>query len=287
MYHVITEQRVTDKPRPPFESRLDDLKWRYQRALRRFRRMRGLPATEDIGTLAVMIRNLKVLSEAKLGQHIQEAAITIPSLPKLVRDDLFYAAQYAGIYQLVPLPHTSQELDETLAARAGMGYGMCEHWEDFVECYYEELEFPPKRVLSISFTNDSLTVSNIMIYPPQSMLDAWAKDYLLGYAFRYETQNLWGRVGELVRTVAMQVEGGKIEELIIMGECAEEKKFLNAIWQALGDLEKKGFVEGRFMDVYAKLQVPGFSALYVGSRGAAEIARRTRIQLDRLGREDL
>jgi hypothetical protein len=51
-----------------------------------------------------------------------------------------------------------------------------------------------------------------------------------------------------------------------MGETAEEKGFLDALWWVLGELGVQG--------VYGELQVVGFDAERVLSKGMAELALR-------------
>ena len=70
-----------------------------------------------------------------------------------------------------------------------------------------------------------------------------------------------------------------IDDVLVMGEFAEETGFLNVLWKALGDLEEQGVIRGRATDMYARnIQKSDFNALYVGARGAAELSRRWAVE---------
>lgn len=103
----------------------------------------------------------------------------------------------------------------------------------------------------------------------------WQKNEYLGMdnPRQLPEPEFWDRVGAEIKANA-GFSQSDIEELILYGEAAEEKKFLDAVWNALGDLEDEDRLRGRAADMYATLQTPKFSALYTAARGAAEFARR-------------
>lgn len=167
-------------------------------------------------------------------------------------------------------------LDEIVAARVGMGYGLCSNPDDYKSCRDEEYAMPIKNTVAVGFTNASLTVTNLVIYRGHYMSRGfWQKNDVLGF-------NNWMDLpeAEFYDHVSADIKAnagfrhGDIEEIILYGEAAEEKKFLDAVWKALGDLEDAGGLAGRAADLYSVVQVPAFSALYTAARGAAELARR-------------
>ena len=48
----------------------------------------------------------------------------------------------------------------------GLGYGICGHWNDSRACEKEDRELLWKQTLAISFTDDSLAVSNTAVVGP-------------------------------------------------------------------------------------------------------------------------
>jgi hypothetical protein len=124
------------------------------------------------------------------------------------------------------------------------------------------------------FTNESLTVTNVFIYYGHYISRGISeKNEVLGFQNRYGFPDFWDRVGAVIKGTA-GFSYGEIEELILYGEAAEEKRFLDEVRKALGDLQSRDLLKGRGADLYAPLQVSDFSALYIGARGAAEFARR-------------
>ena len=92
----------------------------------------------------------------------------------------------------------------------------------------------------------------------------------LGYdVWKNNTGNttIWDSLEEQVAKVVTMMPEYEIDDLILMGEYAEEKRFLDAVWQALGEVAD-------VQNLWRPLQVSGFSAEFVAARGAAELAKR-------------
>jgi hypothetical protein len=226
-----------------------------------------MPSTEDVRTLGQFLFSLRLLAIRKLGMDVRNVLAAIPRLPNLQRRDFDEAMQYAGLVQVQSYKYYNQ-MQELNAAWAGMGYGLCKHWGDIEKCDDEDREFKGKSTLSLSFTKMEFIIEKALLWDAHS---SWTADSFrynhLGYQNHLNSPSngtFWEEIGSKVIEFANKTI--KMEELLLMGEHAEEKKFLDTIWSALGDLD--------LTEVYTHIQKPGFNATYVVARGVAELAKR-------------
>ncbi|KAH7409420.1 hypothetical protein BKA64DRAFT_397085 [Cadophora sp. MPI-SDFR-AT-0126] len=257
--------------RPPFDNVLDRLRWDLDQASRKWRKLRGLPSTTDIETFSNFLTRLENFASRSLMFPASRVAISLPDLPNLLREDWAEIVELSGLEALKSYKNWGQPLNDLNAAWAGMGYGLCEHWRDIDACEEEEELIVPRYALALSFTGDELSVHKTWVsnaHYTYSLVSANYRD--LGYeSWRSNPANstFWDSLGKAVADVATSEPQYAIQDLIIMGEYAEEKSFLDAIWKALGDVTD-------VQKLWQPLQVSGFSAEFVAARGAAELAKR-------------
>ena len=86
--------------RPPYRDAADAIKDIPRQRLRRERKAQGLPASEDVGTLSVMLRALRDAAESYLGHEISSALAATPNLVALYQEDVDDAFEYLGLENL-------------------------------------------------------------------------------------------------------------------------------------------------------------------------------------------
>ncbi|PVH88932.1 hypothetical protein DL98DRAFT_508791 [Cadophora sp. DSE1049] len=256
---------------PPFDNVLDRVRWNLDQASRKWRKLRGLPSTTDIETFAYFLTRLENFASGSLMMPVTRVAISLLDLPNLLGDDWAEIVEISGLEVLKSYKNWGQPLKDLNAAWAGMGYGLCEHWRDIDACEEEEELIVPRFALALSFTGDELSVHKTWISNAHYTYSIVSKNYRdLGYeSWRSNPANstFWDLLGKAVADVATSEPQYVIQDLIIMGEYAEEKNFLDAVWKALGDVAD-------VQKLWQPLQVSGFSAEFVAARGAAELAKR-------------
>lgn len=202
---------------------------------------------------------------------VKRVAISLPELPNLLFDDWQEAVELSGLEALKSYKSYGQPLSNLNAAWAGMGSGLCKHWRDIDQCEEEEDLITPRFVLATSFTGDELVVHKTWVLNAHYSFSIVSAKYPdLGYeSWRINPSNstFWDSLGKKVAEVATTEPQYVIQDLILMGEYAENKMFLDAIWKALGDMAD-------VQKFWEPLQVSGFSAEFVAARGAAELAKR-------------
>mgnify|MGYP004188314547 CR=1 FL=1 len=238
---------------------------------RKWRNLRGLPSTTDIVTFSEFLTRLGNYASVALMAPVTQVAVSLPDLPNLLSDDWAEIVDLSGLEVLKSYKTRGQPLNRLNAAWAGMGYGLCEYWRDIDACEEEEELIVPKFALELSFTGDELSAHKSWVFNAHNMYRiASANHKYLGYdSWRSNPSNstFWDSLGKAVVDVATSEPECAIEELVIMGEYAEDKNFLDAVWKALGDVVD-------VQKLWQPLQVSGFSAEFVAARGAAELAKR-------------
>ena len=148
----------------------------------------------------------------------------------------------------------TRELDETVAAHAGIGYRLSNNFRDPIKCDSGEYSSPTTRALAVTFTNDSLSIRNMLLYLGRHYSEeSWSINTNLGFKCSFESSDYWERLGGEIVTQA-SLNAGEVDELLVLGECAEEKRFLDTLWRTLGEMEDQGLLNGRAADIYSNLQ---------------------------------
>lgn len=277
--------------RPPFFNPLNALRWEYQQSVREFCKLLGLPASKNAAILSYMLSDLQKLTEAQLGIKVPQAVAVLPYLPKLLDIDLKEAFEHAGIKRLTGHKGLFDKKEKSPPyGGISAGHGICRSWEDRIKCAAEDKTMSGEQTLSITYTNESLQVERLLVYNAEHVVRSYSNSFsylgsqplelekkkseLNKKEFEEHLNRLKNRRIRQIKSAGWGVGEKKFQRLALLGESAEDKDFLEAVWIALGDLESLGFLEGRSGDMYSAIQIPGFSALYTGARGAAELAIR-------------
>ena len=248
------------------------LRYELEKAPRMLRKARGLPATKNINTLAHVFQHLWTLaveSSLQNGESILTGGVLVssPPFPNLRPGDLDEALQYIGLHRLNNYKHTDSgvPLYQAAAAYAGMGNGLCEHWRDMQTCEAEDKQFKPKEMLALSYTNEELILQLIYAFNAHRTLEL-SRDRVASLGLKHQNDNPNFKKDVSKRIINFVTSTTPIEAVLVMGEGAEEKEFLNALWYALDQMGLR--------DLYAGLQTSRFNATYIASRGTAEMAKR-------------
>ncbi|KAF2419585.1 hypothetical protein EJ08DRAFT_654057 [Tothia fuscella] len=144
---------------PPYrdmgESFLD-----HPRKLRREARKKiGLPASRDVGILGDQLREIAKDLQSEAHIRVGEVVVTVPHLLALYQDDIEDACEYAGL-EYVHLPHYYDPLVwETMAAFAGYGLGLCNHYKKLERCWEEEKNMTTWNLLTVHYSQHALTTA--------------------------------------------------------------------------------------------------------------------------------
>lgn len=202
---------------------------------------------------------------------VHNIVLSLPSMPNFQQGDLKEALDLVALTELESFKHRGQ-LRNANAAWAGMGMGICEHWQDIEKCDEEEGHFKFKPTLALTYTYDELVVEVILMVNAHR---SFQYDRVRFPDLSYGTWDLdrsnatyWETIGRKVVEIARRNPWlGPIEEVVLMGEYAAEKRFRDSIWKALGsDLDDQ--------NLRANFQSLKFSAEFIAARGAAEMAKR-------------
>ena len=236
---------------------------------RQLKKRRGLPATEDVGIIANVLKNLRLECERKLGREVTAAVAARPKLPGITVEDLDDAMQYAGLRSLRAYNYLG-DVSETSAAFAGMGYGLCSKPRDLDICEDEEAEMPLQYVLAVSLTHNSLIVTHTVLTDANA---SWELKTVFEYNLGLEALKnyrdvsiYWDKVRSTIRNVAL-ISDEPLTTLLLLGEDGTNAKFLEVLRDALGD------TQGTTSASLGVLSTTPDS-LYVAAIGAAEFAKR-------------
>ncbi|KAL2074631.1 hypothetical protein VTL71DRAFT_8409 [Oculimacula yallundae] len=256
---------------PPFDTISDRIRYDLEQASRKWRKLRGLPSTTDIELFSSFLINVTDFASYSLDTPVTRVAISLPDLPNLSYEDWEEVVQLTGLDVLKSYRFHQQRLRELNVAWVGLGHGVCEHWRDSERCDKEERSMEKRVVLALSFTEERLSISKAFVSGASEIYVATQVSRqdlgYLSWRSNPENETFWDSVGMYVGTVARTDRGFVIQDLILTGEHAEEKNFLDAVWKALGDVTD-------VQKLWQPLQVPGFDAEFVAARGAAELAKR-------------
>lgn len=128
---------------------------RLCRLRRNFNKYLGRPATPDVGTIAVLLKDMKWATELVLGEPIDKdvhyVAVSVPPIAALADYDIDDAMEYAGLRswktEAFPYPY---KLESAPMAYAGSGQGLCEDYLDLYTCWDEIWEMPVHYVFAVT-----------------------------------------------------------------------------------------------------------------------------------------
>ena len=244
----------------------------FSRAIRRLNKRLGRPSTPTVGTISSLLSALRASTGSYLST-LDRIVVTAPQIPGLSREDLQDAIEYSGLRSWLdyPLPYPSM-LYTLNTAYAGNGIGLCKQWRDIYACWeeVEEGEIPLQTVLGVTYTNKTLGAAVARVdYAFEKTQDrhmfwpelGWDEGRKLDEKGR---ERYWREVAVRLRSFVQVTEekGRKISDLVLMGEKAGMREFLDVLKDALV-LER-----AETMQVHAAVD-PTWAA----SRGAAMYAR--------------
>jgi hypothetical protein len=203
-------------------------------------------------------------ADVDIGNNVLFSTAQMPNLPG---GDFQEALEFANLTQYLGYRFRYRAPNQITTGFVGMGYGLCEHWADPTKCFEEENSMSPKKLITISYTDEELLVSTAW-----AQTASWVSPDILelypefGYnGTSQHSDEFWTGIKQRITTV-MRATDTKPDTLILLGDRAKEKKFADTVWEALGEL---GIV-----DIYRQVQVTGFDAEMLNARGAAELAKR-------------
>jgi hypothetical protein len=170
---------------------------------------------------------------------------------------------YKALYRLDSVHHVVSSL-------AGLGFGICEHWNDSRACEKEDRSLPWKQTLAISFTNDALIVSNTLVVGPhrfKEVEETVHRDLGLKRSGKGPQENgeFWVKVREAIERTPVSVRSPDL--LLIFGDAASNTNFLEAVKLAFHNMDLDHLFESW------ESEAAEHDTLYLPARGAAEIAK--------------
>lgn len=151
----------------------------------------GMPASQDVGSLAKVLSDRRARVTEYLGQPIQSAGVTTPHLVALYQVGLQDAFEYMGLHY-IKFPVRYDFLYETSAAFAGYGHGLCPDYNDRAARKKAQQSMESDGVIAVLYTPNALTVSfSIMksayyLYEPDNR-------HLSNFSLGYDGRILWTR----------------------------------------------------------------------------------------------
>ncbi|KAK4035326.1 hypothetical protein C8A01DRAFT_38228 [Parachaetomium inaequale] len=263
-------ERIGNAPEPPPPGRL--AKWQ-----RWWNKKRGQPATADVGVLSSLLISLKAATVSALGgQPVDRVAVTGPSTPALINQDLHDALEHAGLRSWLGdgSRYQPRRIAQCRAVFAGNGHGLCPSYTDLFQCWSEGGDMASRLTLFVSLTRHALyaSVDEIREAFPKS---AWGGDDGLrvldfdggldGRGRFASEGDYWAHVRGRIVGLARQ-SSRPLQRVLLGGENATNSAFLATLRDALAELSP---VSPLRVDV-AMIEDPTYAA----ARGMAVYARR-------------
>ena len=239
---------------------------------RRKRKAQGLPASDDVATIASMISELREKVELELGHNITSALAAVPNLPGLCREDIDDAFEYLSLRTLDDPLDQRTFFRHPAALTAFNGFGLCERPFDEEHCRKEIEEMPEQAILTVSYNRNALCVESsemhsVFYYYPYETQPS-SMDFTLGSdAYfdnphpRYYREAMRRRI---MTAIIRGLPANKPDKVFIHGESLYEE------WLVLYLADACDKLLGGAEQVAWYPEEPFFSV----AQGAAELARR-------------
>lgn len=237
-------------------------------AKRRIKKKVGLSASDDVGSLATVVKELKSQIESDLKITVANATLSALHLEALYQDDVQDICEYVGFKYIIPKNHFKPYLWETSTAYAGYGFGLCENWQNDTKCQIENQEMPRMPILAVHYSRTALTSTLAELTTALNSWEGYGRrlaDFNLGSdakAWYSKEEDYWHEVKvALVRRMVEMSWMKKPERIMLMGDAISDD-FTNALREAMRD----------FMG-----EVPpiiSHDTVVVAAKGAAELRRR-------------
>jgi hypothetical protein len=234
------------------------------------RRALGLPASRDAAIFSTFMTNVRSSIESELDAPITSIAPAFPRLSPYVKEDVAEAMSFAGLTST--RTHTGHRdtliYEESSAAYAGLGQGLCESWWNKPTCPSQK----HRSVLYFNFDNSSFSVGAMDIQNAfhDRAIYSHRADTQLGWwnlpIFEEPRAEFWARIRVMIMDVLGPVPRPP-SQIVLMGEHGADAEFKDVVEAAMW--EKYEF------DVGAMLNTGNQGdAGRVAARGAAELGWR-------------
>jgi hypothetical protein len=226
--------------------------------------------------MANLISQLRDVVDSQLGAGTTKKVLpTLPSLPGLQQDDLRDAMEHLGLSLLVTHKHLGGYAGETSSVYAGMGYGLCEHYEKCETCEVEEANMPYSHLLALSLTQHSFSVAYTYVQSAFSSLhEPEIVRFDLGLAHEIDEKDwYWSQIRESIVAVGRAAQR-PLDTVLLLGEEGDNPRFLEVIREALLELDLKASSVYPY-NTEGTVTRAARDPLYIAARGAAEFAKRT------------
>ncbi|KAI9855694.1 MAG: hypothetical protein M1813_009656 [Trichoglossum hirsutum] len=254
---------------PPYDDPADAIADGPRRTKRDLRKSIGLPATDDVGVLSKLIRDLQLKAKSDLGIHISSAVISVSHLAALYQDDIREAFEYVGIEYVEPKNYFRPLFWETAAAYAGHGFGLCEHYTDPEACAAEEERMRLESILAVHYSRNALTTSLVVMSAATALWEPdyrHIEDFTLGYdaiSGDESEEKYWNAVRDGLQALMIQHKHYEHpSKIILTGDMALDETFTRVLKEAMVD------VMGKVPPIFSS------DPEFVAARGAAELRRR-------------
>jgi len=185
-------------------------------------------------------------------------------------------------------------ISQAAASYAGLGLGLCEHWQDFEKCKGEENDmmidngFGPfgRQILQLTYTKDEFSINQHYVVDKAEGFQeegyCYSPNTELGFAAAFKNQSIFEVIkeeivnsqwrfsspGEPGTDPDIETYGAKgIDGIILSGESGQEELFLQCLKEAL---EEMGIPE-LYDEAVGR---SGLNSTMGAARGAAELAER-------------
>jgi hypothetical protein len=239
-----------------------------------------LPASRDAAILSNFMRKVRIAIEMELGAPITSIAPAFPRLSPHVREDVKEAMLFAGLTST--RVHTGHRdtlvYEESSAAYAGLGHGLCEAWWNTPGCQSSTNWNKYKSVLYFNFDNSSFSVGamNIQNAFHNDAIYSYRMDTELGWwklpVFDVPRAKVWAQIHEIILNMLGPVPRPP-NQIILMGEHGADAEFKEVVEAAMW--EKFEFDVSLMLDTHME-------ASRLAARGAAELGWQNTV----LKRED-
>jgi hypothetical protein len=235
------------------------------------RQLLGLPASRDAAILSTFMKKVRVAMEMELGTPVTSIAPAFPQLSPYVRDDVEEAMSFAGFTST--RVHTGHRdtlvYEESSAAYAGLGHGLCEAWWNQPDCRSSSDWNKYKSVVYFNFDNSSFAVGamNLQNAFHDQAIYSHRVDTELGWwnlpVFEVPRAKFWMQIQEMILDVLGPVSRPP-NQIILMGEHGADAEFKEVVEAAMW--EKFEFEVGSMLSTVAKEDAGRLAA-----RGAAAL----------------
>ncbi|KAL8731550.1 MAG: hypothetical protein Q9181_004271 [Wetmoreana brouardii] len=233
--------------------------------LRRLRKALGLSASPEVGHISDMLRSLRNEVEDFLDMPICTAVVTTPQLVALYREDVTDAFEYIGL-QYVETDYWEPCLQQTRAAYANYGFGLCSNNTNPPACRDENRATPEETVMAVLYTEQALTVSLSELKTAYKLWEPsyrYYQNFSQGLDAAEDESGYWDTLRQTLPQLMLQHPYyDRPTKILCMGDAVHDKRFQQALELSFQDINET------LPDIFMQ------DARYAAAKGAAEFSRR-------------